>query len=439
MHSHAANFPLALVRLSTLLKNRGYQVTFIDAFNVHGNTQEERERVMHAGRIVRHAPLGGPVKGNGTRPVYLVGLTVEEMEEKLDSAPVPDEIFVSSAFTWTWETTHSTVAVLRRRFPKARITVGGIYPTLCPEKAAGAGADVHRGALGGVEGAWLDADLLAGMPMLDGIVLKTSTGCPHRCAYCAVHELEGRRVVLRDPADVLEEIGELGNRVGFEHVFFWESSLLVQVKRHFERILDGVAAGNRRYALHAPEGFQPSLVTPSLAAKMKASGFREPHLALETTDEALLKTWRRRCGIRDIDAAIASLCDAGYAINEISAILLIGHPEQTTGAILLDIARIHALGIKTSLLVYTPIPRTTDYLRYAERLGGRPLEDLDSYLFPMAHDGMTADELERIVELCDGRRLPLAGMPGGLTERRAVRQLRQLIAESPVPAGGNGR
>src|SRR5438105_10760026 len=49
--------------------------------------------------------------------------------------PQPDEIWISSIMTYWWESTRDTIQVCREVFPKAKIRVGGIYPTLAPEHA----------------------------------------------------------------------------------------------------------------------------------------------------------------------------------------------------------------------------------------------------------------------------------------------------------------
>src|SRR5437868_14910704 len=54
---------------------------------------------------------------------------------------VPDEVKVTSLFTWAWRPVWEAVAFYRALFPKAKVSLGGIYATLMPEHARQSGAD----------------------------------------------------------------------------------------------------------------------------------------------------------------------------------------------------------------------------------------------------------------------------------------------------------
>src|SRR6478736_10351687 len=46
---------------------------------------------------------------------------------------VPDEIQVTSLFTWAWKPVWEAVAFYKALFPKAKVSLGGIYATLMPD------------------------------------------------------------------------------------------------------------------------------------------------------------------------------------------------------------------------------------------------------------------------------------------------------------------
>ena len=52
----------------------------------------------------------------------------------------PDEIYVTSLFTYAWKAVHSSVAYYRQMYPKAKIFLGGLYASLLPEHAKISGA-----------------------------------------------------------------------------------------------------------------------------------------------------------------------------------------------------------------------------------------------------------------------------------------------------------
>src|SRR5205823_4426784 len=74
---------------------------------------------------------------------YEFGLSLQDVEKHLRERPmtdllqadkiwVPDEVWITSIMTYWWESTRDTVRLVKRLFPKAKVRVGGIYPTLAP-------------------------------------------------------------------------------------------------------------------------------------------------------------------------------------------------------------------------------------------------------------------------------------------------------------------
>jgi len=64
-----------------------------------------------------------------------------------------------------------------------------------------------------------------------------------------------------------------------------------------------------------------------------------------------------------------------------------------------DLAAIIRLGVRINLRVYTPIPGTDDFQNYRHLFADRPLEDLDSFLYPLAHEGLTTAFMESVYSL----------------------------------------
>ena len=431
--AYEANFPLAPLRFSSMLKASGVDVEFLDAFNVHPNTEASYRLLSGEDRLVRRAPCGNDSREGVFKPVYHVGMLWEELAERLSRMKPPDEVWVSSIFTWSWQSTHRAVDLLRRGFPRAQIRLGGIYPTLCGAQAARTGARLHAGPIPEAESAWLDADILARREGLEGIVLKTSRGCPHDCSYCAVHVIEGRAYHFRDPSEVLEELDALHQRLRLGKIFFWESNLLLKPRRHIVRILEGLVARAGRYALQAPEGLQPGLITPELAVLMRAAGFRDIRLTLETADPARLKESGRPGTLAQLERAARALLDAGFGAADISIVLLVGQPRQTLDGVLRDIAHAYSLGLKTTFLAYSPIPGTRDFSAHRDLIGDRALEDLDSFLFPMAGPQLTVAALGGLFRAFNNRHIPLSRAAGAGSAPALLRALREGARSGETP------
>src|SRR4029077_7819054 len=104
----------------------------------------------------------------GARPVSLppahrykneFGLPLRAVESYLANARLladeptwePDEIWITSIMTYWWESTFDAIQMFKRLYPKEKIRVGGIYPTLAPHhllqnlQTSGMSFDLVRG------------------------------------------------------------------------------------------------------------------------------------------------------------------------------------------------------------------------------------------------------------------------------------------------------
>ena len=106
----------------------------------------------------------------------------------------PNEIYITSLFTYTWKPVHQAVRFYKREYPASRILLGGLYASLLPEHAAKSGADeIFRGIFEEAETCIPAWDLV---PEWDGSIMFTSRGCIRNCPFCAVPKLEGKLRIL---------------------------------------------------------------------------------------------------------------------------------------------------------------------------------------------------------------------------------------------------
>lgn len=183
----------------------------------------------------RYPPLGLLKLGAYHR---LKGDTIELVRGLTRPADAPDQIYVTSLFTYAWKPVHEAVAHYKHMFPDAKVHLGGIYASLLPEHAKLSGADVvHPGLVHDAEELMPAYDLV---PKWKASILFASRGCVRRCGFCSVPKLEGRphslkyrirnliypthkRVILWDNnilgnanwRDIFDELIELGLEVDF--------------------------------------------------------------------------------------------------------------------------------------------------------------------------------------------------------------------------------
>jgi hypothetical protein len=121
------------------------------------------------------------------RHFYRFGRPRAEFIELLQNKTF-DVVLVQTVMTYWYLGVREVIEDVRHMQPHAKIILGGVYATLCPDHARSLGADQ---IVEGTNLAALDLPLSDGLPFWEGVdtevgVVKITDGCPFRCTYCSV-------------------------------------------------------------------------------------------------------------------------------------------------------------------------------------------------------------------------------------------------------------
>lgn len=369
--------PYGLLRVASLLKNRGYRIELIDCL--------EHTR----GSRMARCPLNSVEVGDIVMTKFHFGMSLPDLYKTLNSLDyVPDQIYITSIMTYWWESTRDVINLVKEIFPKVEILLGGIYPTLCPEHAdQNTKADlVVVGEVKEASDHWTDLSSYKNTPNYS--VITASRGCPYNCAHCAQRQLNGPGIRHRDPEDVLEEIVFKNKNYGIRKFAFYEDNILIDCEENFERILDLLLAKQMKLHLTAPEGFEVRLLYPRLLHKMKAVGFRSIYLPLEVASlDENMHLDQKNVHLDEFERAVEFCQQAGYKPGirqDLNAFILYGVPHQPLEKLADTILyAVHKVGNVTPML-FTPVPGSRLYEKYKWffKEKGFGLEDLNGKLFP---------------------------------------------------------
>jgi hypothetical protein len=136
---------------------------------------------------------------------------------------VPDEIKVTSLFTWAWKPVWEAIAFYRALFPKAKISLGGVYASLTPEHAKESGADeVFTGLVSEAEDLMPDYSIVPEWHKNQAAsILFSSRGCIRSCGFCAVPKLEGKPFKIR-PSTRIKHLVHPDHK----RVILWDNNIL---------------------------------------------------------------------------------------------------------------------------------------------------------------------------------------------------------------------
>ena len=392
--------PAGLLVAGSILREAGVRVHLVDCMDVHhpamaraGLASRKRD-ASGRGKFHRERAETPDVFEGITRPYSRYGMPPALFARLLEEIDPPDVILVTCAMTYWYAGAFEAIHILKGRFPKAPVVLGGIYATLCPDHARRfSGADfVLEGPFEAVSPeAASDIPVLRELlpvprrsledlprpcldlyPKLDHVPLMTSRGCPYRCAYCGVHLLfPGYE--KRGAASVAEEIARWHRDRGIRNFAIYDDALLADAHGHLFPLLEAIADLNLPLGFHAASGMHIRGIDDAAASLLRRAGFETLRLGLETHRDDGRAPGDHKVTSKELDQAVASLVRAGYDPGRIGVYVLAGLPGQQVYEVEEAVDFVLGLGVRPHLAEYSPVPGSPMW-KDAVRASGYDLE-----------------------------------------------------------------
>jgi hypothetical protein len=187
----------------------------------------------------------------------------------------PDEIWITSLFTYWSKYVRNAVQYYKKIFPNAKIIVGGIYASLMPEHCKKyTGCDeVWRGIYTPAEKYLPAYKMVKENPHpLDYQIIHASRGCIRRCPFCGTWKIE--------PEFKAKE--SIKDEIKYRKIVFYDNNFLAN--EHIENILNELIELKKKKKIlwcESQSGFDGRLLKekPYLGKMIKKAGFRYPRIA----------------------------------------------------------------------------------------------------------------------------------------------------------------
>lgn len=220
---------------------------------------------------------------------------------------VPDEIKITSLFTYWSKYVIDCARFYRGTYPKSKITVGGIYATLMPEhcKKETECDDVYHGVFEEAEKLEPDYEIYEKLigSKLDFQIIHASRGCIRSCDFCGIKILE--------PETVFEH--SLKDKIKKNRLVFYDNNLLANP--YIEQILEEISnlkINGRAVRCESQCGFDGRLLTPEKAKLLKKARFEYPKIAWDGPFDQH----------QEIKEQLDFLIQAGYKAKDIAVFML---------------------------------------------------------------------------------------------------------------------
>ena len=449
------SMPGGLLKVATWLRGHGYEIRLVDCLypNKKGVVKHEIRKIVQvcstlewslsdyrnmvkesSGKTSAELPQHHRYKFEFGTPLHTLKdyLCLPSQGELFDVEPwIPDEIWITSIMTYWWESTRDTVLLLKRLYPRARIRVGGIYPTLAPhhlrhvllakgydfEVIRGRDLDVGRnkqqvvvrnsdcivtGEIPDASNADLDFECYRQMTrVLEGqerlpqyAILTTSRGCPFDCSYCAqkAYNEGSLKVRIRSARDTFEEIRHKYHTYGVREIAFYEDNFLLE-KPNIERLLRLLLEHKSEMPhlrLYAPEGVEVRLLHQDLefVRLMRETGFESVYLPLETMSRDVTKAWNRRHSHAGLFEEAVKIChEANFKLHdmEVNAFILFGMPDEKLQDVVNTMFYASEMVGGLVPMLFTPVPGSVMFEQFETYLFedmGFDLHHLNGKLYP---------------------------------------------------------
>ena len=266
---------------------------------------------------------------------------------------VPDEIKVTSLFTWAWRPVWEAIAFYRALFPKAKLSLGGVYASLAPDHARTSGADeVTTGLIKEAEDLAPDYSIVPKWHRdRAASILFSTRGCIRKCDFCAVPSLEGKPFQVRASTLVKHLI-----HPDHKRVILWDNNVLGE--KAWREIIAELKELNVEVDFN--QGLDARLVTDEVADAL--TGLRIPTIRLAYDFPGMRKS---------VQNAIANLRCAGLTnrrFRHICSYVLYNH-RDTPEDLFARIRDLLSWGVSAYPMRYQP-------------LSGEHAFEKDSYVSP---------------------------------------------------------
>jgi len=413
--------PVGLLSVGHYLEKHGYKTYLIDCLDrFHPLNPKTRNKRYGTGKFIRTPVTKPDILQHVPRKFCRYGLPVEAFMRALAEVPEPDVILVSSGMSYWYPGPHEAIRILKQKYGRVPVVLGGIYATLCYDHAVQtSGADYVIKGAGEIAALKLVGSLtdnphnVANTTLrfpepdyrhyrkLASIPVFTSMGCPYRCSFCATHLLSGE-FRQRPPAEVIDEISYYYHKRRVRHFAFFDDALLVNARHHIGVILEGVIEKKLKLSFHTPNGLHASKISPELAQLMFHSNFRTIRLSYETSNKARQQEMGYKVTDDSLANAIDYLAAAGYRRRDLDVYVIMGLPGQPVEEVIDSMLFVASLGAKVRLTSFSPIPGTKDWDRSIKLYGMSP--DMDPLLtnnsiYPLHRDDFSFDMFQQIRNL----------------------------------------
>ncbi len=292
----------------------------------------------------------------------MLGYTRKDLYKKIEAFK-PDLLGVNM-FSNKYKTAYDTIAGVKKSYPGIDIVVGGPHVSCLKEDVLSKCPAIDYGIV--LEGEQSMLELCQGVDLkeIKGLIyrngkelcfssmrmfndnldelpiptysrfeidkyieekaLVSSRGCPYNCIYCAVGNTIGKKIRIRSPQNVVDEI-QYWYEKGYRQFSFQDDNFTFYKQRVLD-ICDEIEKRKFKNLLLRCAGARADKLDRFVLGRMREVGFKTIAIGVEAGNDRMLKILRKGETYHDIDNAVKSACDLDF---DVYLNFLVGSPSET--------------------------------------------------------------------------------------------------------------
>lgn len=157
------------------------------------------------------------------------------------------------------------------------------------------------------------------------ILILSSRGCPYSCIFCPVFLAIGKKLRMRTPIDVVDEI-EYWYRQGYKRFAILDDNFTFYKDRTIEICNEIKKRKFDDLILRCGNGIRADRVDKDVLEAMHQAGFTYVSYGVESGSDPVLKTLKKGEKLEEIEKAIKLSTDIGF---DVTLFFVVGSPRET--------------------------------------------------------------------------------------------------------------
>ncbi|HNV86977.1 MAG TPA: radical SAM protein [Candidatus Omnitrophota bacterium] len=224
--------------------------------------------------------------------------------------------------------------------------------------------------------------------------LDCGRGCPFKCNFCTVINVQGRKMRFREVDGIIEQIRENYYKHKIANYFFTDDNLARN--KNWRELFDRLIQLRKEEGIHLSFMMQvdtQSHKIPDFIEKAGAAGCSQAFIGMESINEENLKAaGKSQNNIEEYKHLIDLYREAGIATH---LAYIIGFPFDSVESVRKDVEKLKMLGAaQASFFMLTPLPGSMDYKYFISNkvMMDADLNNFDSFHETFRHSRMNPRE-----------------------------------------------